>query len=374
MTDDINQEETPDIPSTDAVEQDEPRPRRRHPVLRALGVFGTIFVVIIAVSIVTTVTVDLGPGLRVLAATAGGNYLKREMRIGGLSIRLLTGTFVVDDLLIGGLNPGDRPFFVAKRIEIAMPLSALVNREVLVQSVELTDWTMLVETWPNGRHSFPKFTRDTPSTGKKRFVTTVKWVHAGNGKFILEDHGAPWGTVARNLDVVVRQTGYNGRTVTVDVEDEGRIVGSEKVTLPNDGSPASVRVRATAAESGPRLFTFRVAPVEGELVPQNNVREALTIARQCRTILGANGVSLEYPVLRHANNLESVLTYEGTAEVHQLVIGQQLTGVFQRLLRADVAGRASTRTRSLHGRAAGHSRFAAGRRLRDGALAGALHR
>jgi glutaryl-CoA dehydrogenase len=59
----------------------------------------------------------------------------------------------------------------------------------------------------------------------------------------------------------------------------------------------------------------------------NNVREALAIARTCRTILGANGISLEYPVLRHANNLESVLTYEGTAEVHQLVIGQQLTGV-----------------------------------------------
>jgi glutaryl-CoA dehydrogenase len=59
----------------------------------------------------------------------------------------------------------------------------------------------------------------------------------------------------------------------------------------------------------------------------NNVREALAIARQCRTILGANGVSLEYSVLRHANNLESVLTYEGTSEIHQLVIGQQLTGL-----------------------------------------------
>jgi glutaryl-CoA dehydrogenase len=58
----------------------------------------------------------------------------------------------------------------------------------------------------------------------------------------------------------------------------------------------------------------------------NNVREALAIARQCRTILGANGITLEYPVIRHANNLESVLTYEGTSEVHQLVIGQALTG------------------------------------------------
>jgi glutaryl-CoA dehydrogenase len=59
----------------------------------------------------------------------------------------------------------------------------------------------------------------------------------------------------------------------------------------------------------------------------NNVREALKIARAARTILGANGISLEYPVLRHANNLESVLTYEGTSEVHTLVLGQALTGV-----------------------------------------------
>lgn len=58
----------------------------------------------------------------------------------------------------------------------------------------------------------------------------------------------------------------------------------------------------------------------------NNVREAIKIARECRTILGANGITLEYPVLRHANNLESVLTYEGTSEVHQLVVGQALTG------------------------------------------------
>ncbi|HWL95849.1 MAG TPA: acyl-CoA dehydrogenase family protein [Nocardioidaceae bacterium] len=58
----------------------------------------------------------------------------------------------------------------------------------------------------------------------------------------------------------------------------------------------------------------------------NNVREAIAIARECRTILAANGITLEYPVIRHANNLESVLTYEGTSEIHQLVIGQALTG------------------------------------------------
>jgi glutaryl-CoA dehydrogenase len=58
----------------------------------------------------------------------------------------------------------------------------------------------------------------------------------------------------------------------------------------------------------------------------NNVREALQIARTARTILGANGITLEYPVMRHAANLETVLTYEGTSEVHQLVVGQALTG------------------------------------------------
>jgi glutaryl-CoA dehydrogenase len=58
-----------------------------------------------------------------------------------------------------------------------------------------------------------------------------------------------------------------------------------------------------------------------------NVRAALDIARQARSILGGNGITLEYPVIRHMNNLESVLTYEGTQEVHTLVLGEALTGL-----------------------------------------------
>ncbi|MER5703797.1 acyl-CoA dehydrogenase family protein [Micromonospora sp. NPDC002296] len=58
----------------------------------------------------------------------------------------------------------------------------------------------------------------------------------------------------------------------------------------------------------------------------NSVREAIAIARECRSILGAAGITLDYPVIRHSANLESVLTYEGTSEVHQLIIGQVLTG------------------------------------------------
>ena len=77
------------------------------------------------------------------------------------------------------------------------------------------------------------------------------------------------------VDAVITQSGFAGQTVTFDVEDDGRIVGSQKVVLPVDGSPAAVRIRATASEAGPRVFSFHVAPQEGEVVTQNNVREAL---------------------------------------------------------------------------------------------------
>ncbi len=71
----------------------------------------------------------------------------------------------------------------------------------------------------------------------------------------------------------------------------------------------------------------RIRPEQVSLGKLNNVREAIAIAREARTILGANGITLEYPVLRHAANLESVLTYEGTSEIHTLVIGKALTGL-----------------------------------------------
>src|SRR5579863_107433 len=68
-------------------------------------------------------------------------------------------------------------------------------------------------------------------------------------------------------------------------------------------------------------------PVQVSVGKLNNTREAIKIAREARTILGANGISLEYPVIRHSANLESILTYEGTAEIHQLSIGRALTGL-----------------------------------------------
>ena len=70
-----------------------------------------------------------------------------------------------------------------------------------------------------------------------------------------------------------------------------------------------------------------LAPEQVSMGKLSNVREALGVAREARTILGASGITLEYPVIRHMNNLESVLTYEGTSEIHTLIIGQALTGL-----------------------------------------------
>jgi glutaryl-CoA dehydrogenase len=70
-----------------------------------------------------------------------------------------------------------------------------------------------------------------------------------------------------------------------------------------------------------------LTPVQVSIGKMSNVRTAIDIARQARTILGASGVTLEYPPIRHAANLEAVLTYEGTEEIHMLAVGQALTGI-----------------------------------------------
>ena len=87
------------------------------------------------------------------------------------------------------------------------------------------------------------------------------------------------------------------------------------------------RAQLLALHIGRLKEAGRVTPEQISLGKMSNVRTAIDIARTARTVLGANGVTLEYPVIRHANNLESVLTYEGTEEIHTLAIGQALTGI-----------------------------------------------
>ena len=71
----------------------------------------------------------------------------------------------------------------------------------------------------------------------------------------------------------------------------------------------------------------RLAPEQVSMGKLGNVDAALDVARAARQVLGANGITLEYPVIRHMNNLESIVTYEGTADIHALVVGGALTGI-----------------------------------------------
>jgi glutaryl-CoA dehydrogenase len=87
------------------------------------------------------------------------------------------------------------------------------------------------------------------------------------------------------------------------------------------------RAQLLALHLGRLKEAGKITPQQVSLGKMSNVRTAIDIARQARTVLGASGVTLEYPVIRHANNLESVLTYEGTEEIHTLALGQAITGI-----------------------------------------------
>jgi translocation-and-assembly-module (TAM) inner membrane subunit TamB-like protein len=155
----------------------------------------------VAVAFVTSITVDLGPALRARAEVAGSNYLKRPMHIGRLGVHLLRGTFAVDDLVIEGLTPQSRPFLTAKHIDVSMPWSTMFSQRIVFDAIEMSDWDMYVEQFPDGRHNFPKLTRN--NNGPSAWTTTLEYVRASRGQFTYEDHGTPWSTVARNLDVTV---------------------------------------------------------------------------------------------------------------------------------------------------------------------------
>src|SRR5438094_553264 len=176
-------------------------PRRRWPrrVLRALGVL----IAIVAALLVASLTIDLGPALRKRAEVAGSKYLERPMHIGKLSIVLRTGAFEVDDLVIEGLRPTDRPFLKAKRLFVNMPWWSVFSKELIIENVDMNDWEMLVEQFP-GRHNFPKIVHESKEPGgPKRFTTTVRSVIAPRGQFTFDDHTVPWSVVCRNLNVHV---------------------------------------------------------------------------------------------------------------------------------------------------------------------------
>jgi glutaryl-CoA dehydrogenase len=137
-------------------------------------------------------------------------------------------------------------------------------------------------------------------------------------------YGIVWGALGAARDCLHTAIRY-----AVDREQFGRPLAAFQLTQAKlaDMAVELQKGYLLAVHLGRAADAGRLRPEQVSVGKLNNVREALAIARQCRTILGANGISGEYPVMRHANNLESVLTYEGTSEIHQLVIGQRLTGL-----------------------------------------------
>jgi TamB, inner membrane protein subunit of TAM complex len=197
--------------------QDQPealkkRPRVRRLVLRLLALVAAV----VAALLVTLFTIDLGPALREAAEQQGSRYMERPLRIGRLSAKLTPGEFLVEDLVIEGRSPSDRPFFKAKTITVKLPWWSIISRELVIESVAMTDWEMVIETWQGGRHNFPKVTPKTKRQGPPAFITTVKSVVASRGHLIYQDHGTPWGIVASNLTVQLVKSAptndYRGRS------------------------------------------------------------------------------------------------------------------------------------------------------------------
>ena len=182
----------------------------RHPLTRTVRTFvrRTVMVcaVILAVAFVTTISADLGPALRSVAEEQGSRYLERPLHIGRMHVRLLDGSYVFEDLRIEGLKPESLPFFTAGRIVVSMSWSTLVNRRLVFDTIELTDWQMHVEMLRDGSQNFPKLMPKGPR-GPSAWTTTLQYVHAGRGQFTYQDHNTPWGIVARNLDVTVARPG-----------------------------------------------------------------------------------------------------------------------------------------------------------------------
>ncbi len=222
---------------------------------RAVQMALAILAVILAVAVVTSVTVDLGPALKGQAERQATNFLKRPMHIGSMSIRLWSGRFVFTDLVIEGRTAESRPFLVAKLIEVSMPWSTLFNRRLVFDAIEMTDWQMYVETNPDGTVSFPSFTRGGPR-GPSRWTTTLQWVRAHRGEFTYEDHVTPWSVVTRNLDVIVARPSdrYRGQAkfsngavafqqyvpfridMSSDFAIDGSLVRFDRIDLSSDGA------------------------------------------------------------------------------------------------------------------------------------------
>jgi glutaryl-CoA dehydrogenase len=202
-----------------------------------------------------------------------------------------------DDGVRGFVVPTDTPGFSAPEIKKKLSLRASVTSELVLDSVRLPASAMLPE------------------------ATSLR---APLGCLNEARFGIVFGALGAARECLETATMYAREREVFDKPLAGFQLTQEK--LANMALELG-KGMLLALHLGRLKEQHALAPEQVSLGKLNNVREAIRIARECRTILGANGISLEYPVIRHANNLESVLTYEGTSEVHTLVIGQALTGL-----------------------------------------------
>ncbi|HWI19575.1 MAG TPA: hypothetical protein VNT81_17600, partial [Vicinamibacterales bacterium] len=176
--------------------------------------FAVAIGVTVAVLVVSLLTLDLGPLLKSRLEVEGSKWLDRTLTIGRLDVRLGSGKFVIENLRISGMYPNEPDWLEAKRIEVSLTWSALLHREVLLDSIEMTDWRMIVESFPDGRQTFPRLTGPPrpPRTGPRLVVATMQYVRAHRGELIINDYGSDWFMVAPNLDVVATKSGeYRGQ-------------------------------------------------------------------------------------------------------------------------------------------------------------------
>ncbi len=210
----------------------------------------TIAIALLVAAIVASVTIDLGPSVRGLGERQASKFLKRDVRFGRLSIHLLRGRIVLEDFSIGGMAPGDRPFFVARRLSLGLNWLTTLRRvpEFTITSVEMTDWQMLVERWAD-RTSFPRFLpeNDRPP-GPRRFTTTLRYLTASRGTFVYEDHQVPWSVTAPNIDLdITNLPKYHGNATF-----HGGIV-----QVQND-LPMWVHFRTRFTLDGPKVHLDRI--------------------------------------------------------------------------------------------------------------------
>ncbi|MEU1645746.1 acyl-CoA dehydrogenase family protein [Micromonospora zamorensis] len=202
-----------------------------------------------------------------------------------------------DEGVRGFLVPMDTPGVTAREIRRKMSLRASVTGEIALDDVRL-----------------PADARLPEAVGLKAPLSCLTEAR----------YGIVWGAVGAARDCLETTLAYATTRTQF-----GRPLAGFQLTQAKlaDMAVELVKGQLLALHLGRLADAHRLRPEQVSVGKLNNVREALAIARQCRTILGANGVSGEYPIMRHANNLESVLTYEGTSEIHQLVVGQRLTGI-----------------------------------------------